>query len=160
MTEGSGFTTRVATAADAEVIGEHRHRMFVDSGQTDDERMWAVIAKFVPWVRRRLEDGSYIGWLVEKDGRVVAGAGLWLMDFPPHWMHEDSVRAYLLNFYVDPAVRGHGLAGELLKLAVDESDRRGIEVVTLYASKFGRPIYERFGFEATNEMMLRRHPVK
>jgi predicted GNAT family N-acyltransferase len=91
---------------------------------------------------------------------VVAGAGLWLMDFPPHWMHEGAVRAYLLNFYVDAEVRGHRLAGQLLKLAVDESDRRRIEVVTLHASKFGRPIYERFGFEATNEMMLRRRLVE
>jgi len=156
MTADFGITTRLATAADAEVIGEHRQRMFVDSGQTDNERMETVIAEFVPWVRRRLEDGSYIGWLVERDGRVVGGAGLWLMDFPPHWMDEGSVRAYLLNFYIDPEVRGHGLAGMLLKLAVDESDRRGIEVVTLHASKFGRPIYERFGFESTNEMMLRR----
>jgi GNAT superfamily N-acetyltransferase len=160
MTDGSGFSTRLATVADAGVIGYQRHRMFVDSGQTDDQRMERIIAEFVPWVRKHLEDGSYIGWLVEQDGRVVAGAGLWLMDFPPHWLHEASLRAYLLNFYVSPDVRGQGLAGELLKLAVDESDRRGIEVVTLHASKFGRPIYERFGFEATNEMMLRRGPVK
>jgi hypothetical protein len=27
-------------------------------------------------------------------------------------------------------------------------------VVSLHASEFGRPLYERNGFEATNEMML------
>jgi GNAT superfamily N-acetyltransferase len=149
------FETRLATGADAELIGEQRHRMFVDSGQADDDLMQTVIAKFVPWVRAKLEDGSYIGWLTSEDGRVVAGAGMWLMDFPPHWMDVEPVRAYLLNFYVDPAFRGHGLAHTLLKTAVREARRRGIKVVSLHASKFGKPLYERNGFEATNEMILR-----
>jgi GNAT superfamily N-acetyltransferase len=154
------FETRLATVEDAELIAQQRRNMFVDAGQADNAELQPMMENFVRWVRPKLEDGSYVGWLTSEGGRVVAGAGMWLMDFPPHWMDEGSVRAYLLNFYVDPEVRGRGLAGQLLKLAVDESDRRGIEVVTLHASKFGRPIYERFGFEATNEMMLRRTRVK
>jgi GNAT superfamily N-acetyltransferase len=149
------FETRLATVADAELIGAQRHRMFVDSGQADDERMQTVIAKFIPWVRAKLEDGSYVGWLSSEDGRVVAGAGMWMMDFPPHWMDAEPVRAYLLNFYVDPAFRGHGLAYALLKTAVGAARLRGIKVVLLHASRSGRPLYKRNGFEATNEMILR-----
>jgi GNAT superfamily N-acetyltransferase len=85
---------------------------------------------------------------------VVAGAGMWLMDFPPHWMDAEPRRAYLLNFYVESAFRGQGLAYELLKTAVEDARRRGIKVVSLHASKFGKPLYERNGFEPTNEMML------
>jgi ribosomal protein S18 acetylase RimI-like enzyme len=77
-----------------------------------------------------------------------------LMDFPPHWMDPEPVRAYLLNVYVDPEFRGRGLARELLEMAVNDARRRGIKVVSLHASKFGRPLYERNGFEPTNEMML------
>ncbi len=128
--------------------------MFVDSDQADDERMDTVIAKFVPWVRARLLDGSYVGWLTEEHGRAVAGAGMLLMDFPPHWMDPEPVRAYLLNVYVDPAFRGRGLARELLEMAVNDAKRRGIKVVSLHASKFGKPLYERNGFEPTNEMIL------
>jgi GNAT superfamily N-acetyltransferase len=111
--------TRLATVADAELIGEQRHRMFVDSGQADDERM----------------------------------------DFPPHWMDAEPVRAYLLNFYVDPAFRGHGLAYALLKTAVGAARLQGIKVVSLHASRFGRPLYKRNGFEPTNEMILRNRDV-
>jgi len=114
-----------------------------------------MVANFVEWVRPRLADGRYIGWLLEDDGAVVGGAGMWLMDFPPHWMDPEPVRAYLLNFYVDPVARGRGLAEMMLKAAVDEARRRGIGVVSLHASRMGRPIYERNGFEGTNEMMLR-----
>lgn len=65
------------------------------------------------------------------------------------------MRAYLLNFYVDADFRGHGLAFELLKTSVEDVRRRGIGVVSLHASKFGKPLYECNGFEASTEMMLR-----
>ena len=77
------------------------------------------------------------------------------MDFPPHWMDAEPVRAYLLNFYVAPDARGRGLAETMLRTALDEARRRGIGVVSLHASRMGRPIYERNGFEGTNEMLLR-----
>jgi GNAT superfamily N-acetyltransferase len=117
--------------------------------------MLRMVDNFVAWVRPRLVDGTYLGWLVEQDGAVIAGAGMWLMDFPPHWMDAEPVRAYLLNFYVEPIARGRGLAQQLLTLTVDEARHRGIRVVSLHASRLGRPIYERNGFEATNEMILR-----
>jgi GNAT superfamily N-acetyltransferase len=129
--------------------------MFVDSGQAESEAMATMAANFIEWVRPRLEDGRYLGWLMVEDGAVVAGAGMWVMDFPPHWMDAEPVRAYLLNFYVEPAYRGRGIAEQMLKMTVAEAKARGIGVVTLHASKLGRPIYERNGFEGTNEMMLR-----
>jgi GNAT superfamily N-acetyltransferase len=154
------LTTRLATVVDAELIARHRRSMFVDAGQAEDAKLQTMVENFVVWVRPRLSDESYVGWLVEveedgEDGRVVAGAGMWLIDFPQHWMDAEPVRAYLLNFYVDPAFRGRGLAYELLTTAVEDARRRGIKVVSLHASKFGKPLYERNGFEATNEMILR-----
>jgi GNAT superfamily N-acetyltransferase len=149
------FETRLARVDDAELIALQRRRMFVDAGQADDEGLQTMMENFVRWVRPRLEDGSYVGWLVEDDGRVVAGAGMWLMEWPPHWMDAEPIRAYLLNFYVEPAARGGGLAYGLLKTAVEDARGRGIKVVSLHASKFGRPIYERNGFEAGTEMILR-----
>jgi GNAT superfamily N-acetyltransferase len=150
------FETRLAGAEDAELVAHQRMRMFVDAGQAEEgAAMLRMMENFVAWVRPRLQYGSYVGWLVEEGVRAVAGAGMWLMDFPPHWMDAEPVRAYLLNFYVDPEFRGRGLAYELLKTAVDDARRRGIKVVSLHASQFGRPLYERNGFEGTSEMMLR-----
>jgi GNAT superfamily N-acetyltransferase len=149
------FETRLATAADAALIAEQRCRMFVDSGQADDAALETMKANFVAWVRPRLQDGSYIGWLVQEGERVVAGAGMWLMDFPPHWMDAMPVRAYLLNFYVEVEFRGHGLAYALLETTVADARRRGVKVVSLHASKFGKPLYERNGFEPSNELILR-----
>jgi GNAT superfamily N-acetyltransferase len=148
-------TIRLGTAADAELIAAQRRQMFADAGLAEVEAMAEMTANFTAWVRPRLEDGSYLAWLAEADGEVVAGAGMWVMEFPPHWMDAQPARAYLLNFYTAPTHRGQGLAPQLLALCVAEARRRGIQVVTLHASKFGRPIYERYGFGPTTEMMLR-----
>jgi ribosomal protein S18 acetylase RimI-like enzyme len=147
--------TRKAILADAEAIAEQRVRMFVDDGVAGYDNLAQMRANFIDWVRPRLEDGSYIGWLVEEDSRLIAGAGLWEMEWPPHFMDENPRRAYLLNFYVAPEARRRGLARMLLGLAVAEAKSRGIKVVTLHASKLGRLVYEQGGFNASTEMMLR-----
>lgn len=117
--------------------------------------MGSMTTNFMEWVRPRLADGSYVGWLAEEGGQIVAGAGLWVIDWPPHFMDDQAQRAYLLNFYVAPEMRRRGLARDLLALAVAEAKARGIKVVTLHASKFGKPVYEQAGFKMSNEMILR-----
>jgi GNAT superfamily N-acetyltransferase len=146
---------RLATVEDAALIAYQRRRMFVDAGQPDDARMHSMEAAFLPWVESRLKDATYLGWLATEEGRIIGGAGMWLMNFPPHFLHVETVRAYLLNFYVDPEFRGRGLARTLLQTALAEANRLDIDIVTLHASKFGRPLYEQHGFQPTNEMMLR-----
>ena len=137
------------------MIGQQRVRMFADAGIADQQTTASMSKTFVPWVQAKLKDGSYIGWLAEQEGRIVGGAGLWLMEFPPNWMDEQPLRAYLLNFFVDPEMRRQGLARKLLNLSLDEARARGVKVVTLAASKFGGPLYEQCGFKPTNEMLLR-----
>jgi GNAT superfamily N-acetyltransferase len=149
------FETRLASVADAELIAQQRCKMFLETEQLDDALVQSIAEGFALWVRPRLLDGSYVGWMVQEDERVVAGAGMWLMEFPPHWMDATPLRAYLLNFYVEPDRRGQGLAYGLLKTTVEDARRRGIKVVSLHASRFGRPLYERNGFETTSEMWLR-----
>lgn len=151
---------RRATPADAATIARHRHRMFTDNNFTTEERLCAMDRAFEPWVHGALADGSYIGlFLVQADDnleeQILAAAGVYLMPFPPHWMHDEPRRAYLLNFYTVPESRGQGLAKQLVQACIEESRAQGCTVITLHASRFGRPIYETFGFRQSTEMMLR-----
>jgi GNAT superfamily N-acetyltransferase len=61
-----------------------------------------------------------------------------------------------VNVYTEPAYRRQGLARELMKKVMEWCAREGVETVILHASEEGRPLYERLGFEATNEMRLKR----
>ncbi len=147
------LTTRAATGSDAGLITAQRRAMFEEAVLPTPPTLDAMALHFEPWVRERLENGSYLGWIAEEDGIAIAGAGLWRMDFPPHFLHPEAGRGYLLNFYVAPSHRGRGLARDLLAVSVEAARRLGLRVVTLHASRFGKPLYEQNGFRLNNEMI-------
>ncbi len=145
--------TRTATAADAATITRHRHRMFVDAGRRDTPVLAVMSQHFEPWVVRMMNEGKYLGWLTEDDGKVVAGAGLLLLDWPPHPLDPHGMqRGYLLNVYVEQEYRRRKLASHLIEYALAEARRRKIRVVSLHSTDEGRLLYESTGFRQTNEM--------
>ena len=148
------ITIRQATVADTRLIVTHRRRMFEDMG-TDEAILGAQEAAFTGWLRDRLENGRYRGWLaVDAAGAVIAGVGLWLLDWPPGPMGITPFRGYILNVYTEPDYRRRGLARRLVMEAIAWCHDNGIDAISLHASDEGRPIYEALGFVQTNEMRL------
>ena len=148
-------TLRRARRDDAALITQHRHLMFAEMNVTTEERLHEMDSAFEPWVRTHLDDGTYVGLFLEEDGKVLSAGGIYFMEFAPGWMDTQPLRAYLLNFYTIAEARGRGYAKQILEAAVAECRARDTHVITLHASRFGRPLYERFGFTQSNEMMLR-----
>jgi ribosomal protein S18 acetylase RimI-like enzyme len=147
------YQIRAATPADAAVITHHRRRMFVDAGRQDNRVLDVMAEYFKPWVETRLADGRYLGWLTSENGTVVAGAGLIVLDWPPHPLDpRQDKRGYLLNVYVEPEHRRKKLASQLIDQALAEARRQKIRVVALHSTDEGRPLYESNGFRRTNEM--------
>lgn len=145
--------TRLATPADAKLITHHRRRMFVDAGRADNQVLDTMAKNFEPWVARAIEDRKYIGWFALDGDRVVAGAGLMLLDWAPHPLDPHSTqRGYLLNVYVEPDYRHKKIASHLIDLALAEARRRRIRVIALHSTEAGRRLYENNGFRGTNEM--------
>jgi GNAT superfamily N-acetyltransferase len=62
---------------------------------------------------------------------------------------------------VTPEARGHGLAGGLMRRALQAGRDRGCDVSTLQATKLGQPVYERLGYRGLGaiEMWERRTPA-
>lgn len=82
-------------------------------GNGDEESLQAMVRNFIPWVRERLKDGRYLGWLVLDRECVVAGAGMWLMEFPPHWRDPKPLRAYLDELLCSARVAGARAGSQL-----------------------------------------------
>jgi len=155
----AAVTVRRATVADASIVASHRREMFREMKSADGAVLDAMEQDFVPWVRQRIASEDYLGWLAvvnegADEGLVVAGAGLWLMEWPPHIVGRGTRRGYLLNVYTREGHRRMGLARRLVEIAMEWCRVHGIEVMVLHASAAGRPIYEAMGFEGTNEMRL------
>jgi GNAT superfamily N-acetyltransferase len=142
---------------DMETIVHHRRAMFFDMGRRDERALDEMSEKFRPWLRRKMEAGEYLAWFaVAPDESVAAGAGLWLMDWPPLMTAGGKWRGNILNVYTETAYRRQGLARALMLTVMEWCEKEGIEGAILHASPEGRPLYESLGFEATNEMRLTR----
>jgi ribosomal protein S18 acetylase RimI-like enzyme len=147
------YQIRAATPADAAIITHHRRRMFVDAGRQDNRILDVMSEHFKPWVEARLADGRYLGWLTTEGGKVIAGAGLIVLDWPPHPLDpRQDKRGYLLNVYVEPEHRRKKLASHLIDQALAEARKQKIRVVALHSTDAGKPLYESNGFRRTNEM--------
>jgi len=145
--------TRRATPADIETLLAHRRGMFRDMGYHDEAALAAMSEKFRPWVLARMDSGEYLAWLViAENGAVATGAGLWLMDWPPHMVGTGPRRGNIVNVYTAPEYRRQGIARRLMDTVLDWCRTNGVDAVVLHASVEGRPLYESMGFVATNEM--------
>ena len=149
---------RAVRPSDIEVICEHRERMFAASGRERAD-LRDMTDTFRDWLRPRLTDGSYFGWLIEKNGAIVAGAGMMILDWPPHPLHPtDARRGYVLNVFVEPDHRRQGLARRLMAEVDAEAKRRGVGYVILHATRQGRAMYETLGWSQTSEMAIKLSP--
>jgi GNAT superfamily N-acetyltransferase len=155
MSLPEGLEIRRASAADLDTLVAHREAMFRDMGYKDDAAFNAMSEKFRVWLLEHLNAGDYLAWVVSAlDDSVVAGAGLWLMDWPPHMIGRDSRRGNILNVFTTESFRRRGLARQLMGTVLLWCRENGIDTLVLHASPSGRSLYEEMGFVATNEMRL------
>jgi GNAT superfamily N-acetyltransferase len=150
-----GYVIRRASTGDIDALVAHRRAMFVDMGYQDEAALDSMAAKCHDWLLPRMNREEYLAWLaIAPDRSIVAGAGLWLMDWIPH-MVGSGRRGNILNVYTDLKFRRRGLAAELMKTAMEWCRSNGVDVVVLHASPDGRRLYESMGFAATNEMRIK-----
>ena len=130
--------------------------MFRDMGEGTVEELDRMVEVASPWLARALADGSYRHWLaLDGSGRVVGGGGVFLGPWPANPTDPCTQRAVILNVYTEPESRKRGIARQIMLTILGWVKERGFHSVNLHASAEGRPLYEKLGFEATNEMRLK-----
>src|SRR5438270_8461660 len=156
MTTTTEISIRPAKRSDAATIARHRRSMFRDMGYQDEPALDAMLRKFQPWVEEKMSAGEYQAWLAVTDtGDVVAGAGVWLMDWPAHMIGSAARRGNILNVYTEPEFRRRGLARQLTETVLQWCKANAVDFVILHASPQGRTLYESLGFQAGNEMRIK-----
>ena len=136
--------------------------MFRDMGQLPPEDEAALLHATGQYLRAALPRGEYLGWVAQRAAAIpepVGGAGVQLRPILPRPRGaggiETGPEAIVLNVYVEPAWRRHGVGETLMRSVLAALAERGIRRVVLHASDQGRALYERLGFVGTNEMRLR-----
>lgn len=149
------FTLRAATPADLPTIVKQRHAMFEAMGYVNRAELELTDAKFEEWVAPKLADGSYREWfLQDESGAVVAGAGLWLMEWVPHALDQSTVRGNILNVYCQPQYAALGLTRRLLIQILDICRENGVRTIIVNPADAQREMYQTLGFRTTGEMKI------
>ena len=106
-----------------------------------------------PFFEKPFADGSLVERVAEEDGQVVATAAILFIEFPPAFTNPTGIRGYITNMYTSPDYRGKGIATSLLEKLMEEARARNIYMIFLGASKMGKPVYRKFGFEESGKWM-------
>ena len=150
---------RRAHAGDAATIAWQRAAMFRDMGDLATEDFELLRKASEDWLRPRLANGEYLGWLVEEGSLVVAGGGVLLREM---WPVPGCCRvgrwAHVGNVYSEPSHRRRGLARSVMEAILVWCRSNAIDYVTLATSREGRPLYESLEFEADGVAMKLRRP--
>ena len=156
----TSFTVRRAGATDIPLLSRHRAAMFRDMGQLHAHQEDTLAQATASYLRAALPRGEYLAWVAEATGpplTTIGGAGVQLRPILPRPRTdadelELGPEAIVLNVYVEPAWRRRGVGNALMRAILTTLAERGIRRIVLHASTHGRRLYERLGFEPTNEM--------
>jgi GNAT superfamily N-acetyltransferase len=156
------FRIRLATSADTDIIAHHRAQMFQDMGDIPPELFESFRSRSRDKIQRMLESSEYVGWLASpgNDDKIVGGAGVQLRDVMPHPATDadgkaaiaEGRHAIIINVFTEPEWRRRGLAALLIRRIIDWSRAERLDRLILHAAEDARPLYQRLGFVATNEM--------
>jgi GNAT superfamily N-acetyltransferase len=151
---------RLATAEDIPVLARHRAEMFRDMGQLPEQQYRSLLAATELDLAAMLAAGEYVSYVAspaDRPGEIVAGAGIQIRRLLPRPLPgATSIRlgpeAIVVNVFTEREWRRRGIAERLMRHVIEWARSHGIARLVLHASPDGRPLYERLGFEPTNEM--------
>jgi GNAT superfamily N-acetyltransferase len=91
----------------------------------------------------------------DASNQIVGMAGAFLKSDLPFRYYAVSRYGFLGDVYTIPRYRGSGVATRLSQSAISWLSKHGVTMIRLLASNAARPVYERLGFEASDEMVLK-----
>jgi len=153
--EMRGMHLRRATPEDAGLLAEHRAAVWHEVGDWDLARLKLQTPIWADFFAVQLALGTYVAFIVEENGRAVgSGAILEQLMIPrPGFGSERGGR--IQSVYVVPSARRRGIARDIVDHLVRYAKVAKLLSLTLHPSDEARTLYEAFGFEWADEMILR-----
>ena len=142
----------LATTSDIQKLVAMKLTMFAESGHADllaDNAKELIEADYFALYKSELAQH-----FVAKSGtEIVSCTGAFLKSELPFRYFRQPLQGFIGDVYTYPSYRGRGLASQLARTAMDWLTCHGAPMIRLLASDMGRPIYEKLGFQASDEMV-------
>jgi GNAT superfamily N-acetyltransferase len=150
----SEIRIRSGRPSDLGLLVRHRQAMWRDIAIHRPAEIRAAEDPYRRWVRKETAARRFHSFIAEtRDGTIAGSGAIWLQPTQPRpGALGGSYSAYILSMYTEPTARHKGVATQLVRTMLEWARKRGYPRVTLHASRFGRPLYLKLGFEESNEM--------
>jgi GNAT superfamily N-acetyltransferase len=149
------ITYRKATLTDLDELVRLRIE-FLKEAQKAETRQYSeeeLRTSLRAYLSESMQNDEFVAWLAIADSKIIATSGLCFFRITPGFTLIDGKIAYILNIYTLPQWRGKGIGKQVFDHILQEAIGRGYKRISLHASDDGRPVYEKFGFRATNDEM-------
>ncbi len=92
--------------------------------------------------------------LAEQDGQCIGTGIIFYYASVPSLFNPEGRNAYITSMYVEESYRHQGVGSQILERLILDAQEKGYSKIMLSASKMGRPLYEKHGFEDIQNSML------
>lgn len=159
MTEpspSSPVTIRVGGERDVAFLADAFRQMWLDNGIPPEQIEPDFQERVARFVAEGQREAALEFFVAEREGRRVGAACCQLFRglYPAIITVETRNFGYLWGVHVAAEERKNGLGRRLTEACVDALRSRGCTHAVLNAAPSGRGIYERLGFQPSNEMRL------
>jgi GNAT superfamily N-acetyltransferase len=156
MNTAATQSVRRATLDDLDVLVRFRYAF-----RAEDQPIVELEAAFgercAEWMRPRLGAHSHWHvWIVERRNEPIGNVWVQIVEKIPNPGPEPELHAYLSNFFVRAGARNSGAGSALLEAALADCRTLRIDSVFLWPTANSRPLYERHGFRATEDLLVSR----
>ncbi|MFW9930070.1 MAG: GNAT family N-acetyltransferase [Candidatus Thorarchaeota archaeon] len=149
------YSIRTASLKDTPDLVRLRRIMFISMGVQDKDSLDKGDSAVTEYFQRTIPTKEFLAWVVENGkGNIIACGGLVIDQHPPGPRNFTGKVGYIMNLVVDEDYRNNGIATRIMNTILAYIKEKEISFVSLHATEMGRSIYEKFGFNSTNEMRL------
>ena len=146
---------RKAALEDIPALIKLRKKQLIDEG-FQPAPLVDIDQQLTDYFTSSISDGSFVAWVMEVDGEIIATSGVCFYTLPPNFSNPSGGVAYITNMYTKDEYRRKGIATELLEMVIDEAKSRSYSVVRLHASAMGKSVYSKAGFTDSEGYMSLR----
>jgi GNAT superfamily N-acetyltransferase len=147
---------RLAGLNDIPTLVKLRKQQLIDEGLPPGSLQMDIARELADYFTSAISDGSFISWVMDNDGEIIATSGVCFYALPPNYSNPSGRTAYITNMYTKPEYRRKGIATELLGMVIDEAKSRGYKVIRLHTSEYGKSIYLKARFTDSDGYMALR----
>lgn len=117
-----------------------------DHGTIPKEQLEKISEKLSDYFRRHLNKDCFV-YVAKKESEIISCCFLTVSEKPSNFSFINGIVGTVMNVYTKPECRRKGLAGKLLKMLLEDSEKMGLDFVELKSTDAGYSLYRSLGFE-------------